>query len=57
MKLLKLTFDKYHVRFVATNDNLSIANGFVNMSIFSDVISEWYLADISRKTRLLSSLG
>lgn len=36
--LLKRTFDEYHVRFIAANDNLDTANGFDIMSIFRDVI-------------------
>ena len=47
--LLKRTFDEYHVRFIAANDNLDTANGFDIMSIFRDVINEWYVADTSRK--------
>ena len=43
--LLKRTFDEYHVRFIAANDNLDTANGFDIMSIFRDVINEWYVAD------------
>ena len=34
--LLKRTFDEYHVRFIAANDNLDTANGFDIMSIFRD---------------------
>ena len=37
--LLKRTFDEYHVRFIAANDNLDTANGFDIMSIFRDVIN------------------
>ena len=50
--LLKRTFDEYHVRFIAANDNLDTANGFDIMSIFRDVINEWYVADTSRKSVL-----
>ena len=53
--LLKRTFDEYHVRFIAANDNLDTANGFDIMSIFRDVINEWYVADTSRKSRPFSS--
>lgn len=49
--LLKRTFDEYHVRFIAANDNLDTANGFDIMSIFRDVINEWYIADTSRKIK------
>lgn len=49
--LLKRTFDEYHVRFIAANDNLDTANGFDIMSIFRDVINEWYVADTSRKIK------
>ncbi len=49
--LLKRTFDEYNVRFIAANDNLDTANGFDIMSIFRDVINEWYVADTSRKIR------
>ena len=48
--LLKRTFDEYNVRFIAANDNLDTANGF-DMSIFRDVINEWYVADTSRKIK------
>jgi len=47
--LLKRTFDEYNVRFIAANDNLDTANGFDIISIFRDVINEWYVADASRK--------
>ena len=43
--------DEYHVRFIAANDNLDTANGFDIMSIFRDVINEWYVADTSRKIK------
>lgn len=49
--LLKRTFDEYHVRFIAANDNLDTANGFDIMSIFRDVVNEWYVADTSRKIK------
>ena len=49
--LLKRTFDEYNVRFIAANDNLDTANGFEIMSIFRDVINEWYVADTSRKIK------
>ena len=49
--LLKRTFDEYHVRFIAANDNLDTANGFDIMSIFRDVINEWYVADTAGKSR------
>ena len=53
--LLKRVFDEYHVRFIAANDNLDTANGFDIMSIFRDVINEWYVADTSRKIKTVSS--
>lgn len=49
--LLKRTFDEYNVRFIAASDNLDTANGFDIMSIFRDVINEWYVADTSRKIK------
>lgn len=49
--LLKRTFDEHNVRFIAANDNLDTANGFDIMSIFRDVINEWYVADTSRKIK------
>ena len=49
--LLKRTFDEYNVRFIAVNDNLDTANGFDIMSIFRDVINEWYVVDTSRKIK------
>ncbi len=49
--LLKRTFDEYHVRFITANDNLDTANGFDIMSIFHDLINEWYVADTSRKIK------
>ena len=39
------------MRFIAANDNLDTANGFDIMSIFRDVINEWYVADTSRKIK------
>lgn len=51
MTWLKRTFDEYNVRFIAANDNLNTANGFDIMSIFRDVINEWYVADTSRKIK------
>ena len=49
--LLKRTFDEHNVRFIAASDNLDTANGFDIMSIFRDVINEWYVADTSRKIK------
>jgi len=49
--LLKRTFDEYNVRFIAAEDNLDTANGFDIMSIFRDVINEFYVADTSRKIK------
>jgi len=49
--LLKRTFEENNVRFIAANDNLDTANGFDIMSIFRDVINEWYVADCSKKIR------
>lgn len=49
--LLKRTFEENDVRFIAANDNLDTANGFDIMSIFRDVINEWYVADCSKKIR------
>jgi DNA invertase Pin-like site-specific DNA recombinase len=49
--LLKRTFEENHVRYIAAQDNLDSANGFDIMSIFRDVFNEWYVADISKKTR------
>lgn len=53
--LLKRTFDEYNVRFIAANDNLDTANGFDIMSIFRDVINEWYVATPAAKSRPFSS--
>ncbi len=49
--MLKRTFAEFSVRFIAANDNLDTANGFDIMSIFRDVINEWYVADTSRKIK------
>jgi hypothetical protein len=49
--LLKRTFDDYNVRYIAAADNLDSANGFDVMSIFRDVINEFYVADCSKKQR------
>ena len=43
--LMKRTFEENDVRFIAANDNLDSANGFDIMSIFRDVLNEWYVAD------------
>ena len=40
--LMKRTFEENDVRFIAANDNLDTANGFDIMSIFRDVLNEWY---------------
>ena len=49
--LMKRTFEENKVRFIAANDNLDTANGFDIMSIFRDVLNEWYVADTSKKIR------
>jgi DNA invertase Pin-like site-specific DNA recombinase len=49
--LLKRTFEEHDVRFIAANDGLDSANGFDIMSIFRDVINEYYVADASKKIR------
>ena len=49
--LMKRTFEDNDVRFIAANDCLDTANGFDIMSIFRDVLNEWYVADTSRKIR------
>ena len=49
--LLKRTFDEYKVRFIAANDNLDTAQGFNIMSIFKDVINEWFVAETSQKIK------
>ena len=51
--LLKRTFDEYNVRFIAAEDGLDTAKGFDIMSIFRDVINEFYVADTSRKIRVV----
>ena len=40
--LLKRTFEDNNVRFIAAEDGLDTANGFDIMSIFRDVINEFY---------------
>ena len=49
--LLKRTFEENNVRFIAAEDGLDTANGFDIMSIFRDVINEFYVADTSRKIK------
>jgi DNA invertase Pin-like site-specific DNA recombinase len=49
--LLKRTFDDNNVRYIAAADNLDSANGFDIMSIFKDVINEYYVAEASKKIR------
>jgi len=49
--LLKRTFEENNVRFIAANDGLDTAKGFDIMSIFRDVINEYYVADASIKIR------
>jgi DNA invertase Pin-like site-specific DNA recombinase len=49
--LLKRTFEEFDVRFIAANDNFDTANGFDIMSLFKDVINEWFVADTSKKIR------
>jgi DNA invertase Pin-like site-specific DNA recombinase len=49
--LLRRTFEEHNVRYIAASDGLDLANGFDIMSIFRDVINEWYVADCSTKLR------
>ena len=49
--LLKRTFEENNVRFIAAEDGLDTANGFDIMSLFRDVINEWFVADTSRKIK------
>ena len=49
--LLKRTFDEYDVRFIAAEDDLDTAKGFDIMSLFRDVINEFYVADTSKKIK------
>jgi DNA invertase Pin-like site-specific DNA recombinase len=49
--LLKRQFDEHNVRFIAAADNLDTANGFDIMSVFRDVINEFYVSDCSKKAR------
>ena len=49
--LLKRTFEENSVRYIAAADGLDSAKGFDIMSIFRDVINEYYVADCSRKQR------
>ena len=49
--LLKRTFEENDVRFIAAEDGLDTANGFDIMSLFRDVINEFYVADTSRKIK------
>jgi len=49
--LLKRTFEQNNVRYIAANDGLDSAKGFDIMSIFRDVINEFYVSDCSAKIR------
>ena len=49
--LLKRTFEENNVRFIAAEDGFDSAKGFDIMSIFRDVINEFYVADTSRKIK------
>jgi DNA invertase Pin-like site-specific DNA recombinase len=49
--LLKRTFEENNVRFIAAEDGLDTAKGFDIMSLFRDVINEWFVADTSRKIK------
>ena len=49
--LLKRQFEENHVRFIAAADGFDTANGFDIMSIFRDVINEYYVAEASKKIR------
>ncbi|MDR1669205.1 MAG: recombinase family protein, partial [Oscillospiraceae bacterium] len=49
--LLKRTFEEYNVRFIAAEDGLDTAKGFDIMSLFRDVINEFFVADTSRKIK------
>jgi len=52
--LLKRQFDEHNVRFIAAADGLDSANGFDIMSIFRDVINEYYVAEASKKIRAVA---
>ena len=49
--LLKRQFEENNVRIIAAADGLDSANGFDIMSIFRDVINEYYVAEASKKIR------
>lgn len=49
--LLKRQLETHNVRFIAAADGLDSINGFDIMSIFRDVINEYYVAEISKKIR------
>ena len=49
--LLKRTFDECGVRLISATDGLDTAKGFDMVSIFRDVINEFYVADTSAKIR------
>jgi DNA invertase Pin-like site-specific DNA recombinase len=49
--LLKRTLEEHNVRFIAAEDGLDTANGFDIMSIFRDVINEWFVHDTSKKIK------
>ena len=49
--LLKRQFEENHVRFIAAADGFDTNNGFDIMSIFRDVINEYYVAEASKKIR------
>jgi len=51
--LIKRTFDENNVRFIAAGDNLDTAKGFDIMSIFRDVFNEYYVAEVSKKIRVV----
>ena len=49
--LLKRTFEENNVRYIAAADGLDSAKGFDVMSVFRDVINEFYVSDCSKKVR------
>ena len=54
---MKRQFEDHNVRFIAAADGFDTANGFDIMSIFRDVINEYYVAEGSKKVRAAKRAG
>lgn len=49
-------FPKYHVRYIAVNDNYDSNNNDDDITPFKNIINQWYLKDLSKKVKSVHEL-